>query len=528
MTIGYSAFYRTVAFFWAALTLFSINAKADEQYDYLIKGGVVYDGSGSAGEVRDIVVSGGVIAFWDEQNPGPIQASRIIDASGFVVAPGFIDPHTHSLDDLENSKTRQNLNYLTQGVTTVFTGNDGGGSPNVRQVKDGLAEDGVGTNVALYVGHGAVRRAVMGTDKRPPEPFEMQAMKDLVRQAMADGAFGLSSGLYYAPGSFATTDEVATLAEVTAGYCGVYDSHMRDESSYTIGLLDAVREAIEIGRRAGVPTHISHIKALGVDVHGKSLEVIGLVNAARAEGLDVTADQYPWLASGTSIAASLVPRWAMAGGRDAMKERLQDTRLKQRLAKEMAENLRRRGGPDSLLVVGGEASWQGKTLADLAGKWRLTPIDAAVRIVLAGDADVASFNMHEEDVINFMRQPWVMTGSDGSGGHPRKYATYPQKFQQYVIDAPVLSLSDFIRKGSGLVADSLGLKGRGYLKPGFSADIVIFDPETYRANATYRAPEKLSSGVEYLMINGELAIDKGHATGKLSGQVLTHTTDCTN
>jgi len=497
-----------------------------EQYDYVITGGMVHDGSGAPGRALDIAVLDGKIAYVGVAGARELSAVRRIDATGLVVAPGFIDPHTHSLDDLKSTERRQNANYLAQGVTTVFAGNDGAGEPDIAATFAALEQAGIGTNVALYVGHGAVRRQVMGAVDRAPKDAELAAMKDLVRQAMEQGALGLSAGLYYPPGNFAVTDEVASLAAVTAPYCGVYDSHIRDESTYTIGLVAAVEEAIEIGRKAGVPAHIAHIKALGVDVHGKSAEVIAAVEAARAEGLEVTADQYPWLASGTGIAASLVPRWAMDGGREAMLARLDDAADSVRIKAEMAENMRRRGGAASLLVVGGKEEWRGNTLDELAADWAMNPIDAAVRILREGDAGVASFNMAEIDVKAFMRQPWVMTGSDGSNGHPRKFGTFPQKYRRYVVEDPILTMEDFIHKSSGLVADTFGLEARGYLRTGYVADIVLLDPETYRSNATYEAPEQLATGVAYLFVDGKAVIDGGELMPVLAGQTLRHTANC--
>ncbi|WP_417449812.1 N-acyl-D-amino-acid deacylase family protein [Kordiimonas sp.] len=496
------------------------------EYDYIIKGGAVYAGGGNPVQYVDIAVLGDQISYIGPNEAKDIPAREVIDATGLVVAPGFIDPHTHSLGDLQSSGKNLNLNYLKQGVTTVFAGNDGAGSPNVAEVMRGLEQGGVGTNIALYIGHGAVRRAVMGDESRAPTPAELDTMKALVKSGMQEGALGLSSGLYYAPGSFADTDEIVELASVVAGYCGVYDSHIRDESSYTVGLLAAVTEAIEIGRRAGVPTHISHIKALGVDVHGMSNEVVALVDEARVAGLKVTADQYPWLASGTSIAASLVPRWVMAGGGDVMKSRLVDADLRLKIRAEMAENLRRRGGAGSLLLVGENTEWRGKTLAQMAARWGDDAIDAAIRIIMAGDTSVASFNMNKDDVAYFMQQPWVMTGSDGSSGHPRKYGTYPQKYQQYVVKDRVLSLAEFVHKSSGLVADTFGMARRGYLREGYVADIVVFDPHAYRSNASYTEPDRLSSGVQYLFVGGQPAIWAGQETAVIAGRIIRNEANC--
>lgn len=525
--LAYAAFGLVAAMYCSLMVPLSADA-TQHSFDFLIVGGHVYDGS--AGEAQSYVVatSGDKIAYVGPASDDILARSKhILHADGFIVAPGFIDPHTHSLDDLLNLDKHQNINYLTQGVTTVFAGNDGGGPTNIGEIFDTLQSQGIGTNVALYVGHGSVRRAVLDMENRAPTHDELLRMSAIVEKAMEEGALGLSSGLYYAPGSFATTDEVVLLAKATKPYCGVYDSHIRDESTYTIGLVGAVNEAIAVGREAGIPAHISHIKALGVDVHGQSAQVIEVVEAARKNGIDVTADQYPWAASGTSIAASLMPRWALDGGRDAMLRRFDDPTTLVDIKHEMAENLRRRGGAGSLLIVGGAEALEAHTLEEIANSWALSYIDAALRIIREGDAAVASFNMDKADIRNFMRQPWVMTGSDGSTGHPRKFGTYPEKYQTYVRDEKVLSEAQFIRSSTGLVADSFGLKDRGFLKEGHKADIVVFDPLNFRSNATYAAPEELSAGVQFLLVNGKLVVKEGSLDmNVLAGETLRRKEKC--
>ena len=347
----------------------------------------------------------------------------------------------------------------------------------------------------------------------------MEQMKALVEKAMQEGAIGLSTGLYYTPGSYSSTEEVIELAKVAAAHHGIYDTHMRDESSYSIGLLASVQETIRIGEEAHLPVMISHIKALGADVWGQSTDVIALIDAARKRGVDVIASEYPYTASGTSVAASLVPPWAMVDGK--MLANLDDPAIHPRLIKEMTENLRRRGGADTLLMTSAkDKSIVGKNLAEIAAARHVSPIEAAIEILKAGGSSVASFNMKESDIEAFMRQPWVMTCSDGSTGHPRKYGTFPRKFHEYVFTRHVLSVEAAVRSSTSLPATTLGLKDRGLLKPGYFADVLVFDPKTYNERATYVQPEVLATGVRFLAVNGKLAVDNGELQSVLAGRAL--------
>jgi N-acyl-D-aspartate/D-glutamate deacylase len=439
-----------------------------------------------------------------------------------VVAPGFIDPHTHTAEDLGRDSGRVNLPFLMQGVTTVITGNDGGGPVDVGGTLDAWQRAGIGTNAALYVGHGSVRGRVLGSSSAAPTPAQLEQMSALVTMAMRGGALGLSSGLYYAPGSFATTDEVIALARSAAALGGRYDTHMRDESSYTIGLLGSIEESIRIGREARIPVNISHIKALGTDVWGKSVDAIALVEKARADGLAITADQYPYTASGTGLGAALLPRWAEAGGRDSLLRRIADPAVRPRLVAEMTENMRRRGGAESLLLTSGrDTAVRGKTLAAIATRRRLPPIEAALQLIVeSGGGSVASFNMNEADIERFMTRPWVMTGSDGSGGHPRKYGTYPKKFREYVREKKTLTLPAFIRASATLPAETFGFTDRGVLREGTFADIIVFDAATFTDRATYEQPTLLATGMRWVLVNGTIAVDEGKATAALAGRAL--------
>jgi N-acyl-D-aspartate/D-glutamate deacylase len=488
----------------------------------LIRNGTVYDGGGGQSFVADIGIRDDRIVFVGDAEADDVHGLREIDADGLIVAPGFIDPHTHAGGDLTSRERapRENLNYLMQGVTTVVYGNDGGGPFDVSAARAELAEPGIGTNAAVLVGFGSVRSEVMGMRDEPASPAEIEAMKELVDEAMREGAVGLSTGLFYAPQSFSTTEEVIELARVAAGHGGIYDSHLRDESSYTIGLLGAVDEAIRIGREAGLPVHISHLKALGVDVCGEYEAVLARIRAAREAGQQVTADQYPYDASGTSVGSSLLPRWAQAGGRDSLLARLADPAVRERLAADMRENLRRRNGPDAILLTGGDSAWIGKTLAEIARERGTDPITAAMEIVEAGGASVASFNMNEEDIEAIMRADFVMTGSDGSGGHPRKYGTYPRKIRKYVLEDSVITMARMVRASSAQVAEVFGLEGRGQISEGSFADVAVFDPATIRDEATFVDPTRLATGMRFVLVNGVLVVDEGRPTHELAGRVL--------
>jgi N-acyl-D-amino-acid deacylase len=485
--------------------------------EVLIRGGTVYTGS-DAPFVGDVAVSGDRIRAVGSQLSLP--AKRVVDASGMIVAPGFIDPHTHAGEQLasDDARTRLMPAFLMQGVTTAFIGNDGGGDPAVAAVLGSAAAKPVGINYGAFVGFGAVRKQVVGEEKRAPTTAELARMKALVARAMCQGALGFSTGLFYAPQSFASTGEVAALAREAGARGGVYDSHIRDESSYTIGLAAAVDEAIAIGREGRLPVNISHIKALGVDVHGEAPAIIARVEAARRAGQKVTADQYPWSASGTSLAAALVPLWAQDGGRGALLKRLEDPAEADRLRTGMADNFRRRGGAASLLITEGEQ--KGRTLADVAKARGEDPVAAAMAVIRVADPAVASFNQTEADIAAFMRRPWVMTGSDASTGHPRAYGSFARKYSEYVVARKVITLREFIERSTALAADTFGLSGRGRLKPGAFADIVVFDPKHYAARATYEQPTLLATGVRTVLVNGRLAVDGGELTGAAAGRAL--------
>jgi N-acyl-D-amino-acid deacylase len=506
----------------AASTLLVPNIFAhSQQLDLIIRGGSVIDGSGSPAVKTDIGITGDRIVFVGPSHGR--KAKREIDAASLVVTPGFIDPHTHTAGDLSDPSRKRNDAYLMQGVTTVVTGNDGSSPVDIEGTLLRWTMQGIGTNAALFIGQGTVRQEVMGMLDAKPNSAQIERMKELVDAAMKQGAIGISTGLYYAPGSYSSTEEVIELSHVAAQYGGIYDTHMRDESSYNIGLLASVRETIRIGQEAHIPLMISHIKALGADVWGQSADVIALIDSARKAGVKIAASQYPYDASGTSVTAALVPRWAEAGAPGALLKNMNDPSVHTRLVTEMEQNLKRRGGADSLLMTAPhDRSIVGKTLAEIAQERHESPVDAAIEIVKSGGSDVASFNMKESDIEAFMQQPWVMTCSDGSEGHPRKYGTFPRKIHTYVYEKHVIPLEFAVRSSTSLTAETLGLKDRGLLKAGYFADVLVFDPKTFEARSTYREPRLLGTGVRYLSVNGQLAIDNGALTSTLAGRALKH------
>jgi N-acyl-D-aspartate/D-glutamate deacylase len=525
---------RTIGALMIGTALFGMGAalaRTDQSVDVIIRGGTIHDGGTGKPFVGDVAIRGDrIIAVG---RVGRTAARRVIDAKGMIVAPGFIDPHTHADSFLRSSDpaVRVNAAWLHQGVSTVMIGVDGNGTPDVAADSGKLAASGIGTNIVPFVGFGPVRQRVLGQDARAPSAAELGAMKALVAQGMCEGAAGLSTGLFYAPQSFASTEEVVAVAREAAIRGGLYDTHQRDESSYSIGLLGSIEEAIAIGRRAGMPVHFAHLKALGVDVHGQAGAVIAAIEAARKAGVEVTADQYPWLASGSNLDASLLPRWAVDGGGAALLKRLDDPSTLARIRDEMQENLRRRGGPGALLLIAEGFPWTGKTLAAVADAWTMDSRDAALRIIResiaaknrgerGGGTAVASFNMAQADVDLLMQQPWMVTSSDGSDGHPRMFASFPEKYARYVRERKVIDVATFIRQSTGRTADIYKLDRRGYLRAGYFADVVVFDPAAYAPRADYMRPRELSVGVRQLFVNGALALDDGRATGTREGRAL--------
>lgn len=507
------------------------------EYDMLLKGGRIYDGSGDRSYVADIAIKGGRIAAIGQLAD---TADVIIDAEGLYVAPGFIDPHNHAEFPEDDPQRNTVMSFLRQGVTTVVTGPDGGGEYKVAELFERLRRDGVGPNVLHTVGHNYIREEAMGGSfARAPTDKETEAMKNMVREAMEGGAVGLSSGLYYTPGAYATTEEVIELAHVVAEYGGIYTSHIRDEGDFIYddpgkdGLLDAVREAIRIGREAGITSNITHIKAegiLGEEYWGKSVPVIGLIEEARARGQQVYADQYPYTASSTNLASVTVPRWIQADGK--MEERLRDPSLLPRAKAEMKVMVEGGLGPDVMVISGFDEhpEWEGMSVAEVSRILGISPTETAIELVLMGDPSVVVHSMSRDDVERFMSRPYIATSSDGGNPvfgeglpHPRSYGAFPHKIREYVLDNDVISMEFAIRAATSLPAKMLGLEDRGLLREGYVADIVVFDPDEIRDMATFSDPHQYGVGINYLIIDGQVVIDHDEFTGTLAGRPIEST-----
>lgn len=505
------------------LILFLSCKKEKLEVDILIENGTVYKGADAIPSKVSIAIRGDKIVFIGSTKNIEIDTKKTIDASGMIVSPGFIDPHTHADRDLIKPKESHVKPFLFQGVTTLAVGNDGDSFYPMSKYNSLYEKQGIGTNVVQFLGHGTIRKQVMGKSDRKATKEEILEMQNLVQQEMDAGAVGLSTGLFYAPGSYSNTEEVIALAKIVANNNGIYDTHLRDESSYTVGIIKAVEEAIEIGRKAKLPIHISHIKCLGVDVWDKSKEIIELIENAQKEGIDVTANQYPYDASATGLKAAVVPRWAESGGRDSLFLRFQNPKLKQKILNEITKNIKRRGGPEKLLIVKSkEPNFVGKNLLEISKMLQVSPEIAVMEVLKTGYVRIASFNMNQNDILLFMNQKWTVTGSDGNTGHPRKYGTFPRKYNTYVKQEKVIDLSTFINNSSSKTAKILKLKNRGELKVDYFADIIIFDPNSFRDRADYTDAFKLSEGLKYSIINGKLAIENGEFTNSLHGKVLSN------
>ena len=496
-------------------------------YDAILRGGQVLDGTGAPAREADVAIRDGRIAAIGDL--GRAEAATTIDARGLYVAPGFIDTHSHAGPGLATRELSHGEPLLAQGLTTVVVNPDGGGSVDLAGQRAALEADGLGVNVAQLVAHGTIRGRVIGSEDRAPSDEELDAMRGLVRAGMEDGAWGLSSGTFYAPGSYSENAELIKLGRVVAEFDGFYTSHIRDESNYTIGVLAAVDEVIEVGREAGITAVVTHIKALGPPVWGASAEIVARIAAARAEGLSIYADQYPYLASATGLSAALVPRWAQAGGGGAFAERVGDPETAARIREAMVENLARRGGADRIQFrrFVADPSIEGRLLSDLAVERGADPVDLSLELILQGGPSIVSFNMSEEDVLTLMTQEWTMTSSDGDlppfgvgVPHPRSYGAFARKIAKFVFEDEVMSLEAAIHSMTGLPAEVMGMTDRGTIAEGMVADVVVFSRD-FRDNATFTEPHQLSSGVVHLFVNGEAAILDGEFTGARAGRVLT-------
>lgn len=512
-----------------ALLLISCNQKQKIRYDIVIKNGNVNIGDGEASQRMDIGINADTIAFIGEIDIK--NADSVIDVSDLTVAPGFIDMHAH-LDPIFKHPDAKSA--LTQGITTSLGNPDGGGFWPFGSRMDSIAELPLGMNVAYLVGHNQIRKAVMQMDNRAPTAEELSQMKAMVSKAMDNGAFGISTGLKYLPGAFSNIDEVIALSKSASEKGGIYTSHLREEG---LGLLEGVSEAIQIGEKAKIPIVLTHHKAIGKPVWGYSTKTLAMVDSARALGIDVMIDQYPYNASYTSISV-LIPAWARGGGQKEFIKRTENKKLKDSILAGIDFNiLNDRGGGDLNRVQLAKTPWDstlsGKTLKFWAERENMEPNakNGALLVLkaqLTGGGTAIYHAMDEKDIARIMQHPQTMIGSDGrltapdDGGwpHPRWYGTFPRVLGRYVREQNVLDLPTAIKKMTSLSADRLGLSKRGRLQVGHYADITVFDPETIIDKATYTDPHHYSEGVNYVFVNGVLTIDNGDLTENRGGKLL--------
>lgn len=511
------------------LTAVLILNACSPKYDLIIRNGQVIDGSGREAFSADVALKGERIAKIKPGLKG--RADRILDATGRVVSPGFVDVHAHlaPLPILPSAES-----HLRMGVTTAVGGPDGSSPLSIGPYLDSLERIGVGLNTAYLIGHNAIRTEVLGMENREPSPEELQRMEAYVEAAMKDGAFGLSTGLKYLPGAFAKTDEVVALASVAARYGGVYTSHIREEG---LGLIPAVQEVIDIAEGANITAVITHHKAIGQPMWGASKTTLAMVDSARARGLDVRIDQYPYTASHTGISV-LIPAWAMEGGRyTAFAKRCEDPVLRDSIKRGIVYNiLNDRGGGDLKRIQFSSFNWKpelaGKTLYDwaLAEGLEPTPENGAELVIQAQlhrGANCIYHAMSEDDVVRIMQHPVTMVASDGritefgkGHPHPRVYGTFPRVLGRYVREMKVLDLPTAVYKMTGLPAQVFGIRERGRLKEGYFADVVIFDPATIADKATFEKPHQYPVGIDFVIVNGKMVLDKGIFKDLRAGKVL--------
>ncbi len=514
---------------WLVCLLALSSPLSAQTYDFLIRDARIVDGAGSPWYRGDVAISGDRIAALGHLDGA--SAPTVVDAHGLTLAPGFIDTHSHGIRGIQSVPSAENL--IRQGVTTIFEGPDGSSPLPLRPFLDKLGQTKINVNFGLLVGHGTVRQRVMGSENRLATPEELDRMKELVRQAMLDGAFGISTGLFYVPGNYASTEEVIELAKVAGSLGGLHTSHMRDEASRVV---ESVKETIRIGEEGHLPTQVTHHKIIGKENWGRSVETLRLVEEARTRGVDATIDAYPYTASSTGTGA-LFPQWSMAGGAKALAERLAARDSREKIKAEIVYRiLNDRGAGDPKNIVLASCSFDkalaGKSLSDVTrDRGRDVTVEnaaeTAIEIQLAGGCSAIYHAISEEDIERILRSPYTMVASDGGimapGGdvpHPRNYGTFARVLGRYVRERKVLTLEDAVRKMSGLPAQRFGLNDRGLIRPGMKADLVLFDPAVIADQAEYANPHQYAVGVHSVWVNGVRELNNGTMTGNMGGRPL--------
>lgn len=514
--------------FFALLLLCASLAQA--QYDLLIRNGRLLDGTGNPWYRATIAIKDGRIAAIGAL--AEATAPRILDARNHLVAPGFIDVHTHIEGSVE--KVPRGDNYLLDGVTTVVTGNCGGSVIRMAEWFRTLEAKGLGLNVASLIGHNSVRREVMGTENRLATADEIAKMKALIHEAMQEGAVGFSTGLIYIPGTYSNSDEVVELARAAAAYQGVYASHMRDEGAK---VLDAINEAARVGQEAGMRVELSHFKIDTPRLWGMSTKSLALVEEYRAKGVDVVVDQYPYDHSSTNLGITL-PSWALADGQAKIKERITTPGSRQEIRQQMEQMLKDLGHEDysyaTVAYYAPHHEYEGKNIVEVTKLRGQEPtvaneIDTILEMVAAGGAQMIYHSMGDEDMLRIMRYPNTGVASDGGirifgegMPHPRAYGTNARVLAEYVRQRGVLTWPDAIRRMTSLPARTFNFQDRGVLREGAAADILVIDPDRVQDKATYTQPHQYSEGFDYVLVNGVVMVDNGQLTDARGGRILRH------